>query len=91
MKVATVAAMDRKELVSRISQRVSHNPNLVDEILDATVDEIYESLKRYESVSIRNFGTFYIRAGRDSQAVFKFNPSQRLRQLLGWSSTYKGS
>jgi len=31
-----------------------------------------------------------VRAGRSSW-VFKFNPSQRLRALFGWSSTYRGS
>jgi DNA-binding protein HU-beta len=60
----------------------------VEEVIDAAIEEIYESLKRGESVSIRNFGTFYVRV--ESQTwVFKFNPSQRLRKVLGWSSTSK--
>jgi hypothetical protein len=42
-----------------------------------------------EGVSLRGFGSFYVRAERDSW-VFKFNPSQRLRALFGWSSTYRG-
>jgi hypothetical protein len=33
--------------------------------------------------------SLYVRPERDSW-VFKFNPSQRLRKLFGWSSTYKG-
>jgi hypothetical protein len=47
------------------------------------------AFKQGQSVSLRNFGTFYVRPER-SNWVFKFNPSQRLRKLLGWSSTYKG-
>jgi DNA-binding protein HU-beta len=50
---------------------------------------IYQALKQGECVSLRNFGTFYVQPERDSW-VFKFNPSQRLRKLFGWSSTYKG-
>jgi DNA-binding protein HU-beta len=46
-------------------------------------------LKGGEGVSLRGFGSFYVRAERDSW-VFKFNPSQRLRALFGWSSTYRG-
>ena len=57
----------------------------------AWVEEIVASLKREESIGIRNFGTFYIRfSHRSGTSVFKFNPSQRLRKLFGWASTYKG-
>ena len=49
----------------------------------------YEALKQGECVSLRNFGTFYVRSEQESW-VFKFSPSQRLRKLFGWSSTYKG-
>jgi hypothetical protein len=50
---------------------------------------IYAALKGGEGVSLRGFGSFYVRAERDSW-VFKFNLSQRLRALFGWSSTYRG-
>ena len=79
----------KKELVLRISKRIPKGTGTVEEIVDATLEEIYEALKQEECVSLRNFGTFYVRPERDSW-VFKFNPSQRLRKLFGWSSTYKG-
>ncbi len=80
-------SIDKKELVKRVSQRLSKGSDTVEEILDATIEEIYESLKQGDSVSLRNFGTFYVRTGRECW-VFKFNPSQRLRHAFGWSSTY---
>ena len=80
--------IDKRELAQRVSRRVNKDIELVEEIIDAAVAEIYESLKYRESVQIRNFGTFYIRPGQS--CVFKFNPAQRLRKLFGWSSTYKG-
>ena len=61
----------------------------VAEIVEATLEEIYEALKRGECVSLRHFGMFHVRPERKSW-VFKFNPSQRLRKLFGWSSSYKG-
>jgi DNA-binding protein HU-beta len=82
-------SIDKKELVRRVSQRVVKGTDTVEEIVDATLEEIYSSLKQGESVSLRNFGTFYVRRERES-CVFKFNPSQRLRSLFGWSSTHKG-
>lgn len=57
--------------------------------LDATLEEIYAAFQRGESVSLRNFGSFYVRP-ETAQWVFRFNPAQRLRKLFGWSSTYHG-
>lgn len=81
--------ISKKDLIKRVVQKVESNPKEVEVIVDATLEEIYQSLKEGESVNIRNFGTFYIKHHRDSVA-FKFNPAQKLRKLFGWSSTYKG-
>ncbi|MDJ0680478.1 MAG: HU family DNA-binding protein [Xenococcaceae cyanobacterium MO_167.B52] len=81
--------ISKKDLIKRISQKLDSNLKEVELVVDATLEEIYQSLKQGESVNIRNFGTFYIKHHRDSIA-FKFNPAQKLRKLFGWSSTYKG-
>lgn len=81
--------MDKKELVRRVSDRVVKGTGTVEEIVDAGLEEMYEALKQGQSVSLRNFGTFYVRPERGSW-VFKFTPSQRLRKLFGWASTYRG-
>ncbi len=81
--------VEKQELVNRVAQRTGQDVETAGAIVEATLEEIYEALKREESVSLRDFGTFFVRAERDSW-VFKFNPSQRLRKLFGWSSTYKG-
>jgi DNA-binding protein HU-beta len=75
--------------VRLVTQRVNRDADVVAEIVDVFLDETYEALKRGDSVSLRGFGSFYVRPERDSW-VFKFNPSQRLRALFGWSSTYRG-
>lgn len=79
----------KKELIERVASRTEKDSDEVELIIDATLEEIYQSLKRHENVVIRNFGKFYIRE-RTSGVVFKFDPSQKLRALFGWSSTYKG-
>ena len=81
--------IEKPELVKLVSQRTSQEPRTVDEIVDTFLDEIYQALKRGDSVSLRGFGSFYVRPG-DESWVFRFNPSQRLRALFGWSSTYRG-
>jgi len=81
--------IDKKELVNRVSQRVGKDADTVSQVVEATLEEIYEALKQGECVSLRNFGTFYVRPQRGTW-VFKFRASQRLRKLFGWSSSYKG-
>ncbi len=83
--------MKEKELIQQVAKKLGRREEEVGQVTDAWMEEIVASLKREESVSIRNFGTFYIRFSRSSgTSVFKFNPSQRLRKLFGWASTYKG-
>ena len=57
--------------------------------VDAMLDVLYESFTQGQSVTLSDFGNFYVRPVRE-RWVFKFNPSQKLRALFGWSSTYKG-
>jgi len=82
--------IDKSALITLVTDRVGRDREMVEEIVEATLEEIYEALKRGECVSLRDFGTLYVRPERDSWC-FKFNPSQRLRKLFGWSSTYKGA
>jgi DNA-binding protein HU-beta len=81
--------LDRAGLVARVAERTGLSERTSDKVVDAVLEEIYEALKRGEGVSLKNFGTFYVRSERGSW-VFKFNPAQRLRKLFGWSSTYTG-
>lgn len=80
--------LEKADIVRLVTQRTNRESALVAEIFDATIEEIYAAIKCGESVSLRNFGTFYVRPEL-RQWVFKFNPSQRLRSVLGWSSTYR--
>ena len=83
--------MNEKELKANIVNASGVKAEVVEKVFDATIEQIIKSLKQCESVTIRNFGRFYIREGRHSSSmVFKFSPSQRLRKILGWASTYKG-
>lgn len=82
-------SINQKELIKRVVKESGLDHKMVEKVVETTLEEIYNSLKQSESVSLRNFGTFYIQK-RSSGTAFKFNPSQRLRKLFGWASTYKG-
>ena len=81
--------IEKPELIARVVKRTGHETGTVQEILEAALEEIYQALKQGESVSLRNFGTFYVRPERTSW-VFRFNSCQKWRALFGWSSTYTG-
>jgi DNA-binding protein HU-beta len=82
--------VEKKELVRAVAARLAIEDATVATVVDTFLEEIYQALKRGESVSLRDFGSFYVRPEPDSW-VFRFNPSQRLRSLFGWSSTYRGT
>jgi DNA-binding protein HU-beta len=92
-KIITEAKMldriEREELIRLAAQRTGQEEEMVDMVVDAFLGEIYQVLKRGQSVTLKGFGCFYVRPERESW-VFKFNPSQKWRALFGWSSTYKG-
>ena len=81
--------IERDELTRQVAQRTGQDTDLVNGMLDAFLDEIYQAIKRGQGVTLKNFGGFYVRPERESW-VFKFNPCQKWQALFGWYSTYKG-
>lgn len=79
----------RKEVVQRLARRMNRDESTSEIWLDAVTDTLYEAFKKGSGVTLPGFGSFYVRPEPDSW-VFKFNPAQRLRAMLGWSSSYKG-
>lgn len=81
--------MNKKDWIKTVAKETEQPEALVETILDAGLEEIYQSMKREEKVTLQNFGTFYIDVRR-SGMVFKFNPSQKWKALFGWTSSYRG-
>ena len=84
-----VSRVSKPEVAKRLAQRMGTDEGTATSWLDAVTDTLYEAFKAEESVTLPGFGSFYVRSERSSW-VFKFSPSQKLRALFGWSSTYKG-
>ena len=81
--------VNKEEIVRRLAERMKTDDATAAAWLDGTIETLYESFKAGESVTLQNFGGFYVRQ-EDESWVFRFNPGQRLRALFGWSSTYTG-
>ena len=50
--------IDKAQLISHVAKHLSKSPAEIDPVADALLEEIYEALKREESVSPHNFDTF---------------------------------
>ena len=79
----------KSEIIQQLAKRMEAEEETATKWLDGVTETLYEAIKSGESVTLPGFGGFYVRSERDTW-VFKFNPAQRLRAALGWSSTYKG-
>ncbi len=84
-----VERIQKDELARRLAARMQTDEATAAAWIDGLVETLYESFKAGEGVTLKGFGSFYVRPERESW-VFKFSPGQRLRALFGWSSTYKG-
>ena len=78
-----------KEFIKKYSQKMGCSEKNAEKYLDGFIEIVYDCMKEKSSITIQNFGKFYVSQRRESTA-FKFNPSQKMKAILGWSSNYKG-
>lgn len=81
--------IQKNELVRQLAERMQTDETTAGRWLEGVVETLYDNFKAGKSVTLPGFGSFYVRP-EDESWVFKFTPAQKLRALLGWSSTYKG-
>jgi DNA-binding protein HU-beta len=78
----------KKEFITLLAKRMKTDEETAKLWIDAYSETLFDVFKTGEGVTIDGFGGFYLQQRRSGSA-FKFNPGQRLKALLGWSSTYK--
>lgn len=82
--------LKKKEFAHLLAQKMKADEKTAEMWIDAFSDTLYECFKKQRGVVITNLGTFYLRITSRGDSIFRFNPSQKLRSLFGWSSTYRG-
>ena len=83
------SALSKKDFIARLAQKMGTSEKVATKWLDGVTDTLYETFKDGQGVTLTNFGSFFVSQRGDTTA-FKFNPSQKLKKLFGWSSSYKG-
>jgi DNA-binding protein HU-beta len=79
--------IEKDELAGRLAARMQTDTATATVWIDRVMQMLYESFKAGESMTLRGFGSFYVRPECSSR-VFRFNPGQHLRALFAWSSSY---
>jgi nucleoid DNA-binding protein len=78
----------KKEFISLLAKRMNTDESTAKQWVDAYTETLYEIFQSGNGVTIDGLGGFHLNR-KHSGNVFKFNPSQKIRALLGWSSTFK--
>ena len=82
-------SISKKVMIKKLALKMDADEETAGRWLDGVTDTLYETFKSGYGASLTGFGSFYLDRRRSSTA-FKFNPGQKLKKLLGWSSSYKG-
>ena len=83
------SSIPKKEFIQRLALQMNTDEKTATAWMEGVTETIWETFKQGRGAPLPGVGSFYLDQRGDSCA-FKFNPSQKLRKLLGWSSTYKG-
>jgi nucleoid DNA-binding protein len=81
--------INKDEFVQRVAKRMKVSETRAEAWVDGVLDTMCDMFRSGKGITLPGFGGFYLDRRREGCA-FKFNPGQRLRALLGWSSTYRG-
>ncbi|MGI8788793.1 MAG: HU family DNA-binding protein [Pyrinomonadaceae bacterium] len=86
-----MSSIKKKEFVKLLASKMKADEKTAGIWIDAFTETLFECFKQQRGVVITNLGTFYLRITSRGDSIFKFLPSQKLRALFGYSSTYKGN
>lgn len=80
----------KKEFAALLAEKMKVSEKTAEKWIDAFTETLFDCFKQQHGVVITNLGTFYLRITSRGDSIFKFLPSQKLKALFGYSSTYKG-
>lgn len=79
-----------KEFVKLLAEKMNTDEKSAESWLTAVNETLLDCFESERGVTLTHFGNFYLRITSRGDTVFRFNPSQKWRSVLGWSSNYKG-
>lgn len=77
--------MTEKELHIFMAKKMDSTEEEAKKWIEAFNEGVYKSIENLESLTIRNFGKFYVRETSSGSIIFKFTPAKNMRNLVGYS------
>ncbi|MFK5976441.1 MAG: HU family DNA-binding protein [Sulfurovum sp.] len=77
--------MTEKELHTFMAKKMNSTEEEAQKWIEAFNEGIYKSISDLESLTIRNFGKFYVRESSSGSIIFKFTPAKKMRSLVGYA------
>ncbi len=77
--------MTEQELQAFMAKKMNSTETEAKKWIEAFNDGVHQSIENKESLTIRNFGKFYVRETSRGSTIFKFLPSRRMKNLLGYA------
>ena len=77
--------MTEKELQAFMAKEMNSTEAEAKKWIEAFSNGVHKSIENRESLTIRNFGKFYVRKTSKGSIIFKFLASRRMKDLLGYA------
>ena len=77
--------MTEKDLYKFMAKKMNSDEKEAQRWVEIFIDGICEGIEQRESLTIRNFGKFYLRETSNGSIVFKFLLSKKLKSLVGYA------
>lgn len=82
--------ISKKEFTQKLATNMGATEKEAAKWVEAYTETLTDIFKTGDGVTINGLGGFHVSPGYHGSRVFKFNPSQQIRKIMGWSSTFKG-
>lgn len=82
--------IQKQDIVKLLAEKMKTDEETSRLWVDTFLEILTEFIKKGSCITLKNFGGFYVKPNDKETWTFKFNPSQKLRYFLRWTSTYKG-
>lgn len=81
--------LSKREFTLQIAKKMGTTEKEAAKWADAYAATLIDIFKTRHGVSINGLGSFFIGTAADGSRTFKFNPSVKIRRILGWDASYK--
>jgi hypothetical protein len=78
-----------KDFIKLYAQKMNCSEKEAERFLDGFIDTLFDGFKNNQPITIQHLGSFYI-AEKHGTKIFKYTPAQKLKAILGWSSSFEG-